>query len=134
MKFRIYKVIKNTVILGFIGILYYVFGKFTGLYIPCLFYKVTGLYCPGCGVTRMFYALSEGNIYQAFRSNEIVFILIPFLLFELILYVYKYIKADKRKTSKFHTILIYGILIVVILFGIIRNVPYFEYLKPITSV
>ncbi|MCD8120580.1 MAG: DUF2752 domain-containing protein [Lachnospiraceae bacterium] len=32
---------------------------------PCLFHRLTGLYCPGCGGTRAVYALFRGQIARA---------------------------------------------------------------------
>lgn len=37
-----------------IGMLYAVFIKITGISIPCLFREITGLKCPGCGITTFF--------------------------------------------------------------------------------
>ena len=47
----------NIFLLGMAGLLYGIFVSYTGLAIPCLFRKVTGLLCPGCGVTGMCVAL-----------------------------------------------------------------------------
>ena len=30
--------------------------------LPCIFHKLTGLYCPGCGGTRAVYWLLKGNV------------------------------------------------------------------------
>ena len=35
--------------------------ELTGAVPPCLFYRVSGLYCPGCGGTRAIRALLEGD-------------------------------------------------------------------------
>ena len=32
---------------------------------PCLFHRMTGYYCPGCGATRCVYALLHGRIGEA---------------------------------------------------------------------
>lgn len=106
------------------GILYI----FTKRGIPCVIHKITGLYCPGCGITRMFISLFKLNIYQAFRYNPLVFILLIMCAL--------YFLADflKFKISKAHIKLpksIYIILLItVILFGILRNIPLFSYLAP----
>ncbi|HUD69233.1 MAG TPA: DUF2752 domain-containing protein [Acidimicrobiales bacterium] len=35
----------------------------------CPFHELTGLWCPGCGSTRAACALSQGNVFEAFRHN-----------------------------------------------------------------
>lgn len=50
-----------------------------GMGIPCVFYSLTGLQCPGCGVTRMFSALFKGDFSAAYHSNAAIFLLLPIL-------------------------------------------------------
>ena len=35
----------------------------------CAFYVMTGYSCPGCGSSRALYALTHGNVFEAFRLN-----------------------------------------------------------------
>lgn len=104
---------------------YLFLNTLTGFYIPCLFHLITHLYCPGCGATRMVIALLKLNFTQAFFYNPLLFILIllyfPLKLLELIT------KKSIIKNKNFLGI----VLGVVILFGIIRNIPGFEFLTPI---
>ena len=60
-KARLKKLLMNIFLLGMAGLLYGIFVSYTGLAIPCLFRKVTGLLCPGCGVTGMCVALLQLN-------------------------------------------------------------------------
>jgi len=39
----------------------------------CLFHAVTGLQCPGCGMTRAFCAISHGQFAYAWRLNPLSF-------------------------------------------------------------
>lgn len=39
---------------------------------PCVFYTVTGLYCPGCGGTRASFALLRGNPLRSFYYHPFV--------------------------------------------------------------
>ena len=43
-----------------------------GFAVPCLFHEVTGLQCPGCGVTRMIRAVSESDLEAALYANIIL--------------------------------------------------------------
>ena len=52
--------------------------------IPCPFHFITGLYCPGCGITRMIKSILKLDFYQAFRYNQLLFILLPFFIIIII--------------------------------------------------
>lgn len=40
--------------------------------LPCIFHKLTGLYCPGCGGTRAVYWLLKGNVAYSLHYHSIV--------------------------------------------------------------
>ncbi len=103
-------------------VIYYFLFTQLNFRIPCLFHTLTGFYCPGCGITRMFVSLLKLDFYQAFRYNPLVFIL-------LILYgLYRVVnlKWHIYITNK----LIYFLLFIVIVYGILRNIEVFSYLRP----
>ncbi|HZS45694.1 MAG TPA: DUF2752 domain-containing protein [Blastocatellia bacterium] len=52
----------------------------------CIFKNLTGLDCPGCGLTRSFCALSRGNIAKAFYFNKLG----PFLY---VVFVFAWLRA-----------------------------------------
>lgn len=89
-----------------------------------------GLYCPGCGGTRMCKCILQGRLYQAFRYNMLAFCGIP-------LYIYIYIMCgidiiNNGKLSKKRKIMIVITLIAVVTFGILRNIGLFRFLQPTT--
>ncbi|ALN89755.1 DUF2752 domain-containing protein [Lysobacter gummosus] len=45
----------------------------------CMFYHFTGLYCPGCGMTRALHALAHGDLAQMMAMNPLLGLLIPAL-------------------------------------------------------
>ncbi len=96
--------------------------------IPCPWKTNFNIECCGCGATRMFKALLEFKFYQAFRFNPFMFILliigIIYLIYVLVCKI-KQINYYKIKSRDWLIILIF-----VILFTIIRNIPGFEFLKP----
>jgi hypothetical protein len=89
---------------------------------PCIFNKVTGHYCPGCGMTRSIHSILRFQPIQAFRYNALSLV-IPFVL--TIYYISKY--KGMRLTSKYILVLM---IIISISFGILRNIPKFAYLAP----
>ncbi|HZX81639.1 MAG TPA: DUF2752 domain-containing protein [Lysobacter sp.] len=48
-------------------------------FLPCLFRMATGLYCPGCGLTRMLHALVHGDIPRAASMNILALAGLPVL-------------------------------------------------------
>lgn len=42
------------------------------LYPPCIFRRVTGMYCPGCGGTRAVVELLKGNILRSLWYHPVV--------------------------------------------------------------
>ena len=90
----------------------------------CPIKTITGLDCPGCGITRMFIALFHGNIYQAFRYNPLVFIELPIIFILLVLYKFK------KEYRKVINIIFIVLLIITIVYGVLRNIPMFYFLAP----
>lgn len=114
-----------------IGIYYYLNYKF-GFSIPCLFHKVTNLYCPGCGITRMIFSLLKLELYQAFRYNQLLFISLPFSLVLIgDFFVKCFFDKDNYLYKKINNKIWSFLLIIVLVFGILRNIPGFEFLRPI---
>ncbi len=61
-------------------LLLYLFNPATnGLFPPCPFHWLTGLYCPGCGSLRALHSLLHGNIGAALALNPLMVAAIPVL-------------------------------------------------------
>lgn len=119
------KNIKFLVLLG-IGILYFILGKLTGIYIPCFIHEVTGLYCPGCGISRMIINLCHLNFEKAYYCNQLLFISTPIFLFLIIDTFISNIRDVKPIYKKIPNTVYYVYIVLLILFMIIRNIfPYF---------
>lgn len=97
--------------------------------IPCLFHQLTGLYCPGCGLTRAFIMLQNFDLFGAIRMNALI-VFIPIVLIYIIISMIRYIKNTKPYFLKIPQPITYLILFLVVIFGIIRNIPGFEYFRP----
>ena len=103
---------------------YFIFKTF----IPCLIHKITGLYCPGCGISRMLISIFHFDFYQAYRYNPWLFILlILFILYQILKLITSKLSTKELKLNNYFYI---GILIFTLAFGILRNLPYFSYLIP----
>ncbi len=127
---RLNKTLKGFLILFLVCFLYFIFVKIVGFGIPCIFHTVTGLHCPGCGISRMFIALFKLDFKAAFQYNALIFALSPIALFFIVRHYVLYILYGKRKSEKFETVLLIIALILLIIFGILRNLPTFSFLAP----
>lgn len=107
-------------------IIFLFLNKVFNFTIPCLFHEITNLYCPGCGITRMFLSLFKLDFYQAFRYNPLVFILL------ILSIVYFLVKKIGKLNFKFPNYIYYYLLVIVIIYGILRNIPLFSFLAPTT--
>lgn len=128
MKKRFLKVTSMLAAVLAAGIVYYLISDFVTLKCPIHFF--TGLYCPGCGVTRMCIHLIELDIYAAFRSNCAVFICLPFLTVFFAVRTYGYIKTGKYLCNTPMKIMLYALIVVLVAFGVLRNIPAFYFLLP----
>lgn len=113
------------------GIAYMGWCSISTLRIPCLFHELTDLYCPGCGVTRMCLALVKMDFKRAFYNNRALFICIPIGLILGIQLMIQYIKVGSIKLSLKQTRLLWATVFFLIIFGFLRNIPRFYYLRPI---
>ncbi|MBQ8892456.1 MAG: DUF2752 domain-containing protein [Bacilli bacterium] len=111
------------VICGLINIILVLIFEF-----PCPWKSNFNIDCAGCGATRMFKSLLNLEIYQAFRFNPFLFCLLIFALFYLI-YIF-ICKVRKKAYYKIKDRDLLILLILVILFTILRNIPGLEFLKP----
>ena len=112
------------------GIAYALFVQLTGWGIPCPFHAITGLYCPGCGVSRFCLALLRLDFPAAARSNAALLAMLPLGTAVLAAGVVKYIRTGERRLSRWQNVLVWGMIAVFLLFGILRNLPAFAFLAP----
>jgi len=88
----------------------------------CFFRKLTGLECPGCGMTRATYAVLHGHFMEAFRLNPVGFILFPLAMIGLSFEVLGWVRGKddffRLSVGKWGSIIIAAILII---WGIVRN-------------
>lgn len=112
-------------------ILVAIYEYLDGNSLECPFYRLTGLFCPGCGSGRAVQALLHGNLPQSFLYNPLLYLLgIPAafcVVHEYIRIVFSCTKlkpiTPSRSVCLVCTILVFG-------FWILRNLPLFSFLTP----
>lgn len=112
----------NIILLCVIILIYCVFIKIFGYGIPCVFHKIFKIKCPGCGITTMYVNIFNFNLKQAFLSNPVIFCSQPFLYYEIIKIIYYYIYDKSTKFNKIENFCLYLLIVILIIFGILRNI------------
>lgn len=111
------------------GIIYYLL-TLNGISIPCYSYQLFGIYCPGCGITRMFQALINLDFMRAFQCNAAFLITLPLWILLAVSSCIKYINKGSFKFSKWQTVILVCCAIVILVFGVLRNFEPFYFLRP----
>ena len=96
--------------------------------LPCIFYLLTGLYCPGCGAGRACYSILHLRFKDAFAYNPLMTILIPLICLYIAARLIDWMvtggnHVDKRISVK----LLAWILVIVFVYGALRNIPVFPF-------
>ena len=101
-------------------------------YPVCLFHKLTGWHCPGCGSLRALFHLAHGHWATAFHFNPLLMLFLPLLVWVILRQLWKEIFAKELApifTRPFWGWLALGLIVS---FGVLRNLPFspFIWLAP----
>jgi hypothetical protein len=95
--------------------------------IRCLFFKTTGLYCPGCGGQRAFHAFLHGDFYEAFQDNLLIFMVLPLIVLKFLEEIFnKKLLPNIIYSTKF----LIPFIVFVVIFTVLRNLPAFNQFRP----
>lgn len=90
----------------------------------CQFRALTGLWCPGCGLTRGFHQLFTGHPISALQYN----VFVPLVLFALVIGWWSWFRVSRGRTRvqvptrALRPLAVY-LPIAVVLYGVLRNIP-----------
>jgi hypothetical protein len=100
-----------------------------GFYPICLFHRLTGWNCPGCGGTRSLYALLHGNFPRALKDNALFVVLLAAAVARGIWFAAK--KFQRQPAGEFLPAkVLWAVLAVAVIFTVLRNLPTFAFLSP----
>lgn len=90
--------------------------------IPCMFYEMLGIYCPGCGGTRAFGALLKGRLLQSLWYHPLVLYAVVVYGGFMVTQSLERLHIPRIKGWKFHTWYLYGAIVVIFFNFIIKNI------------
>lgn len=96
--------------------------------LPCIFYVITGLYCPGCGAGRACYSILHLRFKDAFCYNPLMTLLLPLLgLYIAARAIDWMVTGGNHVDGKISVKLLVWILVIVFIYGVLRNIPVFPF-------
>lgn len=112
------------------AVVIYWFNPATHAFYPvCQFHQLTGLNCPGCGMTRAVNALLHGHLAQALRDNLLLVLGGGVLLGRALWFGLQWLRG--RPTGEFFPVkCLWLVLVAAVLFAVLRNLPGFAFLSP----
>jgi hypothetical protein len=99
----------------------------------CLVHQLTGLDCPGCGAIRAVHSLLAGDLLMALRSNLLITLAIPLTAIGLGAWAVRRARGLRTQLQPTRTSLLV-LAGVVLAFTVLRNLPAFWFLAPISYV
>lgn len=102
--------------------IYYFMDPALSPYAPkCIVRLLTGYDCPGCGSQRAIHALLHADLAGALRSNLLLVVTLPYLIF------WVWVETDPACSPRLHRTLnspvaIYIILTLIITWWVVRNI------------
>lgn len=122
MKKRVIRVVLISAALGIIGTAYYIFYRFTGKGIPCVFNLIFKKNCPGCGITRAVTGLLKGNYAAALAYNYMAPLICIFIADVYVDNAVHYVKNGKTGVCRANHYIGIVFLVILIVWGIVRNI------------
>lgn len=89
----------------------------------CPLYAFTGFACPGCGLTRGFHALFHGDVVTALDFNALIPIWAVIFAWVTVSLALLAIRGRGLFMWPTHPRFMYGFMIVLLIFGVMRNIP-----------
>ena len=116
-------------VLGSGAVLFFFDPMEHGFYPICLFHTLTGLNCPGCGATRAAYQLLHGHLLRALHDNALFVLMLAALAAQGAWWVMQKIR-NRPVAFVVSPVMLWGFLVTVFVFTVLRNVPAFAWLSP----
>jgi hypothetical protein len=102
-----------------------------GAFPVCPFHRLTGLWCPGCGMTRALHALLHGDVAAAVSSNLFVPLVVVLGGYLWLSWLWPTLGRGRLPSLGRVPATVWGVLVAAALvYGVLRNLPPFTALAP----
>lgn len=110
-----------------IAILYFFINPSFAFFPKCPLYATTSIYCPGCGSQRALHDLLHLNIKEVIGHNILFLFGLAVLIYHLTIQFLNKFYGKNIKNYLYHKNTPIIILVIVIVFWILRNIPIYPF-------
>jgi hypothetical protein len=93
----------------------------------CPLYLTTGIYCPGCGSQRATHHLLNFNFFGVLQQNVLYLIGLFVLGYHFIILSLNFVLNKSYYNYLYHPKTPIFLLIIIVFFWILRNIPYYPF-------
>lgn len=123
-RIRLLQVTAVTAVLLVAALVYALIVRLTGHGLPCLFHMLTGLDCPGCGMSRAMGALAHLDVRAAFRYNLLWPLYGAYAVWVYLSAALPYVRCGSLQGKSRAAWVDWVVLAIVLLYGVFRNLPW----------
>ena len=122
-------VILTVTALGIAAVVFFFAPATHPFYPVCQFHRLTGLNCPGCGMTRAGFALLHGKFSAALRDNALLVLTLGALAIRGAWFGWNQF-CGRTNGEFFPAKFLWPLLVLALVFTVLRNLPAFAFLFP----
>ena len=90
--------------------------------LPCIFWELTGYYCPGCGGTRACAALFRGEIVRSFLCHPVVVYTAVVFAWYMISHTIEYLTRGRLAVGmRYRDLYLYLAAAIILIQWVVRN-------------
>lgn len=109
------------------GLVWYFDPTKTVFFPYCPLLRVTGFACPGCGLTRAFHALLNGDVVTAMDFNALIPLLMLILGWVVASLLSLAIRGRGIIAPERNLPFLWALVGILITFGVLRNLPFYPF-------
>lgn len=94
------------------------------IYPKCPLKYLTGIDCPGCGLTRSVYSLLHGDPLAAISHNLLILFVIPWLVMAVVRWGAQRLGHEIPKMFEVRQWMVPAMVVLLVVFTVVRNLPY----------
>jgi Protein of unknown function (DUF2752) len=93
----------------------------------CPLYAITGFACPGCGLTRGFHSLFQGDVLTALDFNALIPVWAVIFLYVFVSLTLLAVRGRGLPVQLTAPRFLWTFMIVLLAFGVLRNLPFYPF-------